>query len=460
MPAATRRTGSSAVQRAAPVQTEAAGALTAGLIALLGAVSAAATSSYATALLVIAPHADDLWGLRCAAAALRLAFSTGLFLRTTPLKLGRKLTANLLKLISLFALDVCALLPQPLFSTWTGGPFKLGDAVRAATQRVGRTVWVVTAPLSHIWLGAALLAALLVVRLLPRAVSKNLKHDYPRTAALGSTAVKALKAAALLAVFARLRAAVLYLLSGVSLTAHLAALPSAVFMGRQELAHFDWSFSPGVAWLMVAGDLAMSNPALPPAVGVSGAVLLGGAMTSAGVEPMSGFWLNASAWAAAAAADAYARKPEDDEDDDPAAPRRLEGRLGVVEVKETPFKRSFKKGTGRTKVTMRFGEAHVPAHRVVVAAALAYAIAAAPGAAAGTLRLLERLMGRGVVCVWAAAPAYAAWRAVKGKPLKNMVLVLATAGLTVVVGWPHVLLAVAAAVTNAILAVFELVASR
>lgn len=122
------------------------------------------------------------------------------------------------------------------------------------------------------------------------------------------------------------------------ITSYLAALPTALFMSRQELSLFRWSIDSslhltliivgGVSHVPVASrprlaspnhfsslprafcpppscprraDFLSSNPAVPPIWGASGVFILGGGLLLAGITPTFGFALNATAWLAHAA---------------------------------------------------------------------------------------------------------------------------------------------------------------
>jgi hypothetical protein len=140
------------------------------LCGVLGGASALATSPFVAYLLVLAPHGDDFWFLKAAAALLRLAFAGGLFLRSLTSR-GAGFGLSLLKLVSTAAIEVNAILPQPIFSTMTGGAFKLGDVGRAATYRAGRTAWRATAAIDTVRLCVALGCTFVAARL-ARAASR------------------------------------------------------------------------------------------------------------------------------------------------------------------------------------------------------------------------------------------------------------------------------------------------
>ena len=59
--------------------------------------------------------------------------------------------------------------------------------------------------------------------------------------------------------------------------------------------------TPAEMGLIVAGDLLISNAALPPPMGLAGALLLRGGLLLGGATPQPGFYLMTAAWALAAA---------------------------------------------------------------------------------------------------------------------------------------------------------------
>lgn len=91
----------------------------------------------------------------------------------------------------------------------------------------------------------------------------------------------------------------LEVVSGTSITEHLAVLPDFLFMGRQELSLFGWSSIPTAARvLIIVGDLVMTNAAVPPLTGTVGCGLLFAGLRLAGLPPAYGLGLHTAAWAA------------------------------------------------------------------------------------------------------------------------------------------------------------------
>ncbi len=86
--------------------------------------------------------------------------------------------------------------------------------------------------------------------------------------------------------------------SGVDLGAALASVPSALLVSRQELALLHTTFERLPAVLLIVGDVMLNTATMPATLGVLGAALVRLALLASGLEPLAGFYLVASAWAA------------------------------------------------------------------------------------------------------------------------------------------------------------------
>ena len=324
------------------------------------------------------PHADFFWALRAIAAALRMAYVGAVLLRVAP---HHPIAALVLKFAAMGTIELNALLPQPIFFTFTGGPFRMGDASRAAIARLGRSAWASTAGIDfrrvamclavetlfrwssrlaplitrffnvprekteRALLGAfglayAVVAAdlmmcgsagalvMAVAALITLAERSGLTRSAPSYVRLPVLVAGRIASGVFWAVFgARMWTALFWLVSGLHLPDYFSRLPSWVTYGRQELSVFRWSFSFPASWLLIVGDVLMSNPMVPAPAGVLGSALLGGALWVSGVAPSAGFYLNATAWCATAAVDAHNKWT------DGAGPKRYgsEGRHGFID---------------------------------------------------------------------------------------------------------------------------------
>lgn len=272
---------------------------------VIGTLAAVLTSTTFATILNLAPHGDDNWGLKCTATALRLAVLTLSLLRSEP-STPIAVLVGVARLLTGVAVELCILFAQPIYATYSGGIFKPGDATKQLALRLGRAAWLSVESLMSISLESlpgllVLFTALALVALEKRKKpNKRWLHGYPRS--IVSILAKTAKTVAVAAIFQRFKTGVLEFATSLRITSYLAALPTALFMSRQELSLFRWSIDSSLhLTLIIVGDFLSSNPAVPPIWGASGVFILGGGLLLAGITPTFGFALNATAWLAHAA---------------------------------------------------------------------------------------------------------------------------------------------------------------
>lgn len=353
-----------------------------------GVLSAIATSSTFAFITTFLRPENSTWGIKFCAAALRLSAMVCSLLHSEP-RTYAAAGAGVMKLLTGFIVEASLLFAQPLFSTIAGGVFGPGEATRQLVLRLSRSAWLSTEPsladspvvlvVSAVSKMSALAPATTVYGLAALIFLMCLAPSTTATAAVAALLLSTLSsssdifaalaalpglvtlcaslalyevgrreilpssllggwarfAASLLAdaarkvcfavLYCRLGSAMLEFASGLSVTSYLAALPTQLFMSRQELSLFHWSIgSSAHLALILLGDFCMSNALSPPRTGALGCALLGAGLLLAGVTPTFGFALHSTAWTAHAACDALCQ------------------RLGVVDefVRPSRFERS------------------------------------------------------------------------------------------------------------------------
>jgi len=267
----------------------------------IGALAALLASKTVGLLLALTPLADDKWGLKATAAAMRVGLHTLALLGSAPTNLTAGL-AGAARLCTSVAVEFAVLFSQPLFVTVAGGVFKAGDTAKATILRLSRTAWLSVdslAPSGLLLLIAALMLWPLDKLQLP---SKKFRNGYPR--AVVALVGKGARAVAVAALFHRFRTATLEYFTALPIGTALSSLPELLFISRQEFCLFRWSFDSSVPLaLLVVGDLLASSPSAPPTWGAVGAILVGVALWLTGIEPTMGYVVHTTAWLAHAACD-------------------------------------------------------------------------------------------------------------------------------------------------------------
>ena len=259
-------------------------------------------------IMVVGPYSgSELWVPLAAAGAFRLVFTFCLLMHRA-LEDGKVEAMEVAGIVASFSarafVTANALCPQPIFITYLGGSFSIGDAARVGHLRLGRWLWRLSLDWTVWSLGLWALAAaagLLLLRSMQFPGSRYWTYlQGARTLCMAAAVSIAWAAAA-----ARTREVALRVVFG-SVADLPTRMPDWLLQGRQELSLF--ALYPGThgpaatlaTHAIVLGDALMSNPAVPGGVGVLGAGLVGGGLAYAGVVPTNGFWLAATAWAALA----------------------------------------------------------------------------------------------------------------------------------------------------------------
>ena len=263
------------------------------------------SSTFGTLIRWFTPGYGDGFGIRAVVASIRIVVLLATLIYRQPR--GMMLVGGLARLVTTAAVEISVLFSQPAFATVVGGPFRLGDALRAATMRYSRAAWAATETLSTE--GLTLLGVCVMLVAVDFFPPELIKRRSPAAArAFGKLraagVMRCAKAVAMAAAWHRAYSGVVYTISRgyVALTSYMVAVPPLLLMSRHEVSLFEWSVaSPFQQALIVTGDLLMSNPSLEPTLGLAGTALLGGGLFLADVAPTPGFALNATAWGLAAA---------------------------------------------------------------------------------------------------------------------------------------------------------------
>ena len=186
------------------------------------------SSTFGTLIRWFTPGYGDGFGIRAVVASIRIVVLLATLIYRQPR--GMMLVGGLARLVTTAAVEISVLFSQPAFATVVGGPFRLGDALRAATMRYSRAAWAATETLSTE--GLTLLGVCVMLVAVDFFPPELIKRRSPAAArAFGKLraagVMRCAKAVAMAAAWHRAYSGVVYTISRgyVALTSYMVAVP-------------------------------------------------------------------------------------------------------------------------------------------------------------------------------------------------------------------------------------------